>query len=230
MTLEDTIKIAAAILTSLGGAGVIILGLSSWLGKVWANRLMEDDRAKHGRALEELRAVLNQRNQKLLEADRAKYNRELEELRADLVRMNEENINRLKSDLEIQRRTQIQEYQDKLTIYRLVTDIVTELLGDLDNTRLLADLDDLDEKKALPPGLIDRFNRGRMKAYGYLAMLASQEVIDSFDRLMDYLLAVSLREERYNWDRVRAFVIDALNMIRADVGINKSPIEYRGDR
>jgi hypothetical protein len=221
MTWEDTMKIAAAILTSLGGAGFIILGLSSWLGKVWANRLMESDRAKHALALEELRATLNQKNQNLLEADRAKYNRELEELRAHLVRLNEESINRLTSDLEIQRRTQLQEYQDKLTIYRLVTDTVIDLL---------AHLEELPINQSLPQESFNQFNRSRMKMYGYLAMLAPQEVMDSFDRLTDHLLAVSQGEEVYDWDRVRVLVVDALNMIRADIGLNKSPIEYRGER
>lgn len=57
MTLENIFGVAATILASLGGAGVIILGLSNWLGKVWANRLMEADRANHARALEDVRAT-----------------------------------------------------------------------------------------------------------------------------------------------------------------------------
>jgi uncharacterized membrane protein len=50
MTLEDVLKISAAILASVGGAGIIVVGLSSFLGKVWANRIMESDRAKRSRA------------------------------------------------------------------------------------------------------------------------------------------------------------------------------------
>ena len=42
--MKDIISIAAAILGSVGAAGAIILGLSNWLGKVWANRLIEKDK------------------------------------------------------------------------------------------------------------------------------------------------------------------------------------------
>ncbi|HVG31664.1 MAG TPA: hypothetical protein VM911_01230 [Pyrinomonadaceae bacterium] len=84
MNFEDILKIAATIIATLGGAGAIVIGLAGWLGKVWANRLMEADKAKHAHALEELRAELTKNNQSLLEADRAKYNGDLEQLRAKL--------------------------------------------------------------------------------------------------------------------------------------------------
>src|SRR5882724_12953995 len=55
MTFEEVWKIAAAILVSLGGAGSVVLGLSNYFGKVWADRLMEADRAKHNSVLEQLK-------------------------------------------------------------------------------------------------------------------------------------------------------------------------------
>ena len=35
------------LLTALGGGGLIVLGLSSWLGKVWADRLGEQLKASN---------------------------------------------------------------------------------------------------------------------------------------------------------------------------------------
>ena len=40
MTVTTVIEIAGAILLSLGGAGAIVIAAASWLGKVWANRIL----------------------------------------------------------------------------------------------------------------------------------------------------------------------------------------------
>jgi len=55
MELIDLLKLAGAILGSITSAGVIVLGFSSWLGKVWADRLMEKEKAKYEKELEALR-------------------------------------------------------------------------------------------------------------------------------------------------------------------------------
>lgn len=69
MTYEEIFKTITAVLASIGGAGVIIIGISSWLGKVWANRILEKDRFKYSSLLEELRIG---------------YSRDLEERRSEL--------------------------------------------------------------------------------------------------------------------------------------------------
>ncbi|EPC3543473.1 hypothetical protein ACRZCT_003096 [Aeromonas hydrophila] len=60
MELKELLEIAGVILGSLGGGAAIIFGFSSWLGKVWANRLMEKEKAEHTRELESLRNRLTQ--------------------------------------------------------------------------------------------------------------------------------------------------------------------------
>jgi hypothetical protein len=64
MTLIDMIGIATALLTSVGGAAAIIFALSSWLGKVWANRILEKDRLKYGSEIERLKSELESDRQK----------------------------------------------------------------------------------------------------------------------------------------------------------------------
>ena len=75
----------------------------------------------------------------------------------------------------------------------------------------------------------DEFNEQRMRVYGYLAMLAPQSVMDTQDRLMDHLIKISNGSEAYDWNKVRELAINLLNEIRKDVGVDKNPIEYRGE-
>lgn len=230
MTVQDAIKLAATVLTSIGGAGLIIFSLSNWLGKVWANRLMvresaEYERelkkleAQYERELKKLEAQLTQKNQITLEAERAKYSLTLEELKAQLVKSNEEELSKLKSNIDIQRHTTLQEYQDKLSIYRMVGEIVAEVLANLSN---------VSTGQPLPEIQHDAFYRSYLKAYGYMAMLAPQPVMDSFDRLADCLLELVSGEATYDWERIRELVLDVLNQIRIDIGIDKSSIKYEG--
>ena len=58
MNTEQAFEIAQAVLVSVGGASFILFVLSNWLGKVWANRLMTEERAKHESDLAELKAKL----------------------------------------------------------------------------------------------------------------------------------------------------------------------------
>ncbi|HCM1039124.1 TPA: hypothetical protein N2810_004642 [Vibrio parahaemolyticus] len=57
--MDEYIKIGATIIAALGGSGAIILGLSNYLGKIWANRLMVKEKAGHDRELEKLRTELH---------------------------------------------------------------------------------------------------------------------------------------------------------------------------
>ena len=68
MTITDAWRVALAVLASLGGGSLIVAALSSWLGKVWADRLMQRDRAKHSEELEKLRSSLEQ-SQRLLQGE-----------------------------------------------------------------------------------------------------------------------------------------------------------------
>jgi hypothetical protein len=65
ITVTDAFGIASAVLLSLGGGGAVVVGLSSWLGKVWANRLMQKDIAKHSKELEELKTKFEAVNKRL---------------------------------------------------------------------------------------------------------------------------------------------------------------------
>jgi hypothetical protein len=199
MKFQDILNIALTILASLGGGAVLIFLFSNWLGKVWANRIMAEERAK--------------------------YEQELAELRAKLEKANEESLSKLRTDLEIYRDTYLKAHNDKLTTYRIVTDIVAELLADLHMLRI----------GQKPDGnFLDRFNRGRLKAHGYLAMLAPQNVMDAWDGLVEFLITSMEKnppdDALENWKAMRQRAYILINAIREDIGIDKNKIEFRGKR
>jgi len=55
MTLYDIYMIGLSIITSLGGAAFLLMAFSSWLGKVWANRILEKDRNKYESEMESIK-------------------------------------------------------------------------------------------------------------------------------------------------------------------------------
>ncbi|EKO3414802.1 hypothetical protein N2V14_004154 [Vibrio fluvialis] len=56
MTIADILTVGGAVLASLGGASVIIIAASSWLAKVWANRILETEKGNIQRELEYLKS------------------------------------------------------------------------------------------------------------------------------------------------------------------------------
>lgn len=58
MTWTDAYQIAAAVLTGLGGGGAIVFGLSSYLGRVWADRQQGEIDAR----LKRLESALTHKN------------------------------------------------------------------------------------------------------------------------------------------------------------------------
>ena len=55
MTWNDAFKIITAAITALGGGAVIVFAFSSWLSKIWASKILEKDKFKYNKELEELK-------------------------------------------------------------------------------------------------------------------------------------------------------------------------------
>lgn len=58
MTLEDILKIVSLILASFGGGALIVVGLAKWLGNVLAGRILQVEKAKFDKELEDIRHEL----------------------------------------------------------------------------------------------------------------------------------------------------------------------------
>jgi len=69
MLISEIINIGTSIILSLGGSTFLILAFSTWLGKVWANRILEKDKLRYSRELEKTKT---------------KYEKELEQYKLEL--------------------------------------------------------------------------------------------------------------------------------------------------
>ncbi len=69
--VSEIFSVAGAVIVSLGGAGTILLLLSSWLGKVWASRIMEREKAELSKSIEEKKAELT----RSIESDKAELSK-----------------------------------------------------------------------------------------------------------------------------------------------------------
>lgn len=59
ISTSEVWNIAGAVITAVGGGGVLVMALSSWLGKVWADRILESDKAKYQKEFAELKSELD---------------------------------------------------------------------------------------------------------------------------------------------------------------------------
>ncbi len=53
MNFNEYLYAMGAYLTAIGSGGLLVFGLSSWLGKVWANRILAKERSKFQQMIEE---------------------------------------------------------------------------------------------------------------------------------------------------------------------------------
>ena len=197
MDLKEVIQVAAAILLSLGGGGIIVFGLSSWLGKVWAERI--------------------------LSSEKARFEREMAALQNELRLNAEKQLADVHSALAVHRETFLKHHGDKIAIYRKATDFVTATIHEFE-------LFTLGIQAQVSPEVVKRFHFERLQVYGYLGMLAPQDVMDKFDAMIELMLVFIVDKEPVAWLDIRNTALALLNAIRADLGVVGPGIEYRGKR
>lgn len=54
-------NLSLAILASLGGGTLIVAAFSTWLGKVWASRILEKDRSKYQAEMEQIKSEISKK-------------------------------------------------------------------------------------------------------------------------------------------------------------------------
>lgn len=81
--VSEVFSVAAAVMVSLGGATGIVILLSGWLGKVWASRIMEREKAELSKSIEENKAELT----RSIERDKAELAKFQEEHRSELLEL-----------------------------------------------------------------------------------------------------------------------------------------------
>jgi hypothetical protein len=59
MNWTSAFQLASAIIASLGGGGALVFGLSSYLGRIWADRALEMERHKYAEMLQAAKGELD---------------------------------------------------------------------------------------------------------------------------------------------------------------------------
>ena len=118
---------------------------------------------------------------------------------------------RLEKDLE----KELGGHKDKIQAYRLVIDVMASLYSDIQHA--------VQTQVPVDQAIIDRYNQAWVQCYGYLSMLAPQDVMDAYDRLNDYILNIlSGRSPLQEWAVTRSRALAFLNTVRTDVGAGRS--------
>jgi hypothetical protein len=174
--------------------------------------------------LERLRAAVRHEYDARLEVLRSDLSRQTEtgltELRSQLEREAADKIARLQSELDLLKAKELSGLQEKLNAYRLVIEVFAEIYSDLLTAFSAGQFAEVR----------DRYNRFWVRCYGYLSVVAPQEVMDAYDGLNDYVLGVlSGRRQPQPWSESRVLALRFINSMRDDVGLADEDIEYHGE-
>lgn len=182
MNIDEVFKIATAVIASVGGSALILAAFSSWLGGVWAKRMLQNERAKHSEALEGI-----------------------------------------KKELDLLKQKEITRHFDKLAIYKDVVHLISEILRELEAVTVK-------KQSAVNPDVEHSFALCRNKAYGYLSLVSTQEVMDRYNEMIDFFIPIMYEGQSASWEEMREKADALLNTMRLDLGIKEGDIVYRGSR
>jgi hypothetical protein len=182
MNIDEVFKIAAAVIASIGGSALILAAFSSWLGGVWAKRMLQNERAKHSETLEGI-----------------------------------------KKELDLLKQKELTRHFDKLAIYKDVVHLVSEILRELEAVST-------SKQSSINPDVEHSFSLCRNKAYGYISLVSTQEVMDKYNDMIDFFIPIMYEEESASWNDMREKADALLNAMRLDLGIKEGNIVYRGTR
>ncbi|EMV2056973.1 TPA: hypothetical protein NKO75_004506 [Vibrio parahaemolyticus] len=168
-------EVAQAILLSVGGGAAIIFALSSFLGKVWAKRILQNEKQQHDKELSQYKAQLDS----LIHKDSLNY-------------------------------------QQKLDLYKVVSNPLIEMVA------LIA-------KQGLTKDHVHEFDRQRLHITAQLALFAPQPVFQAFNDMVDYFYD-SLENGDYSFYVFRDKALVFLSEMRKDIGIYGDEVKYKGNR
>lgn len=145
---------------------------------------------------------------RMLQNERAKHSEALESIKTELDLIKQKDVTR---------------HHDKLSTYRDVIKIISEILRELEavSTGRLQNITEDAERY---------FSINRTKAYGFIALVSNQEVMDRYNNLFDYLIPIIYEGKQGTWAEMRSKADALLNAMRRDLGVIEGDITYRGER
>lgn len=120
--ISELFSVAGAALLSLGGAATVLAALSSWLGKVWASRILEREKTELSKSIETTKAELTrsiEQEKAVMAAFHEEHKAEIQELasqRLDALNRRRDVYSRLATKMRILLRADMasaQREQDK---------------------------------------------------------------------------------------------------------------------
>jgi len=138
---------------------------------------------------------------RILQNEKQEHDKELSELKAKLdCFVQKDSLN----------------YQQKLDLYRVVSDPLIELVALL-------------SENGLTIGHVNEFERQRLHITAQLALFAPHTVFNAFSDMIDYMYD-SLENDEYSFSVFREKALSYLSEMRKDIGIYSDDISYKGHR
>lgn len=186
------------VISQLGGAAVIVAALSAWIGRLWADRILNNESTAH--------------------------QQRLKELESNLRHQVDTQLARLQSELSTLKEKTLKAHVDKIACYSFAIDGASKLLADMSATSTGV------KGSSSFQDAFAEFDRSRIRAYGHMALVAPQSVLDAYDALVGYFLDVNEGHEKADWVKARELALVWINAARTDIGVDPSPVSYRGTR
>tara|TARA_R110002049_G_scaffold308857_1_gene514520 strand:+ start:1359 stop:1907 length:549 start_codon:yes stop_codon:yes gene_type:complete len=134
-----------------------------------------------------------------------------------------ETLENIKKELDLLKQKELSRHFDKLAIYKDVVHIVSEILRELEAVTI-------SKQRKINPDIVHAFALNRNKAYGYIVLVSSQEVMDSYNEMIDCFIPIIYEGKESTWEALRTKADAMLNTMRTDLGIQDSKVIYRGAR
>lgn len=161
---------------------------------------------------------------RILSNESAAHQQRLKELESNLRHQVDTQLARLQSELGTLKEKTLKAHADKIACYSFAIDGASKLLADLSATSTGV--------RGAPTfqDSFAEFDRSRIRAYGHMALVAPQSVLDAYDALVGYFLDVNEGRQQANWAKARELALAWINAARMDIGVDPSPVSYRGPR
>ncbi len=137
--------------------------------------------------------------------------------------LHSEKLESIKTELELIKQKDVTRHNDKLAIYRDVVHVISETLRELEAITL-------GKQENLSVEVERSFALNRNKAYGYISLVSSQEVMNRYNELIDFFTPLMYEGQKSSWTEMRTKADAMLNAMRHDLGINEGDITYQGSR
>ncbi len=154
----------------------------------------------------------------------ARHAEELKTLELDLKNKVNIGLTQLNFELETTKEKMLKAHSEKLDCYNFAIDSTAVFMHEMSWIIQYKQGREAFEK------CFFKFDAARIRTYGRMALLAPQNVMDTYDRLIDYFIGVRGGSEMPDWDTSRDLALDWINAARIDIGINPAPVAYLGSR